>query len=139
MEDFRAQLRDLIEALQAEGVTPAFLVVDLPGAEEIKRVQGPDSMERFKDGAIRAVVSATGGADAFTYGDERVVVVLGAGWERLKTFALIQKLRRVMPMLGQSFDCYIAPEFDVIEYDPATGFSTLLNQLTQHRRREDVA
>jgi hypothetical protein len=139
MDDFRSQLRDLIESLQAEGVTPAFLVVDLQGADEIKRVQGIESMERFKDGAIRAVVSAANGADAFTYGDDRVVAVLGPEWDRLKTFALIQKLRRVVPMLGQSFDCYIAPAFDVVEYDPAAGFSGLITALTQRRRSEDVA
>jgi hypothetical protein len=139
MEDFRSQLRGLIDAMRAEGVDPAFLVVDLEGADSIRSSQGPDSIERFKDAAIRAVVSATGGADAFTYGDDRVVAVLGAEFSRLKTFALIEKLRRVIPPLGQSYDCYLRPAFDVLEYDERGGIGALIAQLTTRTPRDELS
>jgi hypothetical protein len=52
------------------------------------------------------------------YGEERIVAIL-AGFDRLRTFAMIEKLRRGLPLLAQSFDCFLRPEFDVLEYDAA--------------------
>jgi hypothetical protein len=138
MDDFRTQLRNLIEAMRAEGVTPAFLVVDLEGADAIKATRGAQSLEQFKEAATRAVINATGGGDAFTYGDDRVVAVLGAEWGRLRTFSLIDKLRRSIPILGQSYDCYLRPSFDVLEYDEAAGIGALIVQLTTRRTSEEL-
>jgi len=138
MDEFRTQLRNLIDEMRAGGVEPAFLVVDLEGAAAIK-AQGDDSLDRFKEGAIRSVVSATGGADAFTYGDDRVVAILGSEFDRLKTFAIIEKLRRAIPLLGQSFDCFLRPNFDVIEYDEATGIGALITQITTRRTQEELS
>jgi hypothetical protein len=140
MDDFRTQLRDLIDSMRADGVNPVFLLVDMPGAEDIRRTMGAESMDRFKDSAIAILTSATDGAEAFTYGDERLVAILGDRWDRLKTFALIQKLSRTIPLLGQSFDCHLAPSFDVLEYDEKTGISGLIAELaTRRHHEEDVA
>jgi hypothetical protein len=139
MEDFRTQLRALIDAMRAEGVEPAFLVVDLEGADTIKATRGAESLEQFKESAIRALVTATGGADAFTYGDDRIVAVLGADFTRLKTFAVIEKLRRTIPLVGQSFDCFLRPNFDVLEYDDAAGIGGLIAQLTTRRSSDELS
>ena len=139
MDEFRSQLRDLIDSFAAEGVVPTFIVVDLEGADQIKSAQGRESLDKFKEATIRAVVSATNGADSFTYGDDRVVAVLGAGWDRLRTFAMIEKLRRTIPLLGQSFDCYLRPEFDVFEYDEQGGIGAVIAQLTAARPREELS
>jgi hypothetical protein len=140
MDEFRTQLRNLIDAMRADGVEPAFLVVDLEGAAQIKiKARGIDSLDNFKDAAVRTVVNATGGADAFTYGDDRVVAILGGDFGRLKTFAVIEKLRRAIPLLGQSFDCYLRPNFDVIEYDEATGIGALITQITTRRSPEELS
>jgi hypothetical protein len=139
MEDFRTQLRALIDAMRAEGVEPAFLVVDLEGADTIKATRGAESLEQFKESAIRALVTATGGADAFTYGDDRIVAVLGADFSRLKTFAVIEKLRRTIPLVGQSFDCFLRPNFDVLEYDDAAGIGGLIAQLTTRRSSDELS
>lgn len=138
MDEFRTQLRNLIDEIRATGVEPAFLVVDLEGAAQLK-MHGEDTLAGFKEAAVRAVVNATGGADAFTYGDERVVAILGSDFGRLKTFAVIEKLRRAIPLLGQSFDCYLRPNFDVIEYDEATGIGALITQITTRRTPEELS
>ena len=115
----------------------AFLVVDLEGAAEIKQTRGEVSLRQFSAAAVEAVVSATSGADAFTYGDDKVVVILdSAQFDRLRTFALIQRLRRAIPMLGQSFDCYLRPEFDVLEYQPQSGIGGLIAAITKTRERD---
>ena len=134
MDDFRKQLQGVIDAMLAEGSQPAFLCIDLEGAEQIKKSHGVESLDLFKEAAISAVNNATNGADAFTYGDERIVAILGAEYDRLKTFALIQKLRRVIPLLGQSFDCFLRPECDVIDYDPVAGVAALINNLAVRTR-----
>jgi len=139
MDDFRSQLRAVIDAMLAEGVTPAFLLVDLEGAETIKSSHGAQSLDHFKEAAIRAVVSASGGADAFTYGDDRIVAILGAEFSRLKTFALIERLRRAIPLLGQSFDCFLRPAFDVLEYDEQAGITALITGLTTRRSHEELS
>lgn len=139
MEDFRSQLNNLISEMLAEGVTPVFLVVDLEGAEQIKKTRGQQGLDNFHEAAVAAVVAATNGADAFTYGDDRVVAVLGSEFDRLKTFALSQKLRRAIPFLGQSFDCFLRPEFDVVEYDPGAGVGALIKQLAAPRIRDEAA
>jgi hypothetical protein len=140
MDDFRTQLRGLIDEMRASGVNPAFLVVDLEGADSIRAARGAQSLEQFKEAAIRAVIGATGGlADAFSYGDDRIVAVLGAEFGRLKTFAIIEKLRRSIPFVGQSFDCFLRPEFDVFEYDEAAGIGGLIAQLTTRRSHEELS
>ncbi|MEX2225876.1 MAG: hypothetical protein WEB52_05430 [Dehalococcoidia bacterium] len=139
MDDFRSQLRGLIDSMRAEGVNPVFLVIDSEGADSIKAARGAESLEQFKDAVVRAVVSATGGADAFSYGDERVVAVLGSEWGRLRTFSLIDKLRRSIPLVGQSFDCFLRPNFDVLEYDDEAGIGALIAQLTTRRTNEELS
>jgi len=138
MDDFRSQLRNLIDAMREEGIEPAFLVVDLEGAESIKAARGAESLEQFKEAAIRALVNATGGADAFTYGDDRVVAVLGSDWGRLRTFSLIDKLRRTIPLIGQSYDCFLRPSFDVLEYDEQAGIGALIAQLSVRRTHDEL-
>ena len=140
MDDFRTQLTALIDHFREQGDQPLFLFVDLEGAEEIKRIRGADSLDQFKQSAIAIVSQATEGADAFTYGDESLVAILGAAqFDRLKTFALIQKLRRTIPLLGQSYDCFLRPEFDVLEYDAQSGVAGLISHITRARklRREE--
>ena len=138
MDEFRTQLRNLIDAMRADGIEPAFLVVDLEGAAQIK-AHGIDSLDNFKDAAVRTVVNITGGADAFTYGDDRVVAILGSDFGRLKTFSVIEKLRRAIPLLGQSFDCYLRPNFDVIEYDEQKGIGALITQITTRKTQEELS
>lgn len=139
MDEFRAHLTAAVDALLAQGVTPVFLVVELVGAGEIKRVHGAESLATFRDTATGAVVSAGHGCESFTYGDERVVAIL-PGFDRLKTFAIIEKLRRGLPYLAQSFDCVLHPEFDVIEYDATLGVGGVITQLVrQAQLRRDVA
>ena len=135
MDDFRTQLTALIDGLREQGDTPVFLVMDMDGAEDIKRVRGAESLEQFKQSAIEVVAQATNGADAFTYGDAKLIAILSANeFDRLKTFALIQKLRRAIPLLGQSFDCFLRPECDVLEYDPQVGVAGLINQIARQER-----
>jgi hypothetical protein len=132
---FRSQLSAVLDEMLADGDQPVFLVIDLDGAEELRRNHGAETMQNFKDAALAAVGSATGGADAFTYGEDRIVAILDQRFDRLKTFALIQKLRRAIPLLGQSFDCFLRPECDVIEYDAQSGVSGLIARLAQPRKR----
>lgn len=133
MDDFRDQLTAVLDHMIERGERPAFLIVDLEGAADIKRSHGQESLDKFKNAAIDALVAATNGADAFTYGEDRVVAILGHEWDRLKTFALIQKLRRAIPLLGQSFDCFLRPEFDVVDYDESAGIAGLIRQITTKR------
>ena len=140
MDDFRSQLSSVIDAMLAHGGQPLFVVAWLEGAEQMRAAHGADSLAKFKEAAIDAVVSATSGADTFTYGDEKIVVILdGAAYDRLKTFALIQRLRRAIPLLGQSFDCYLRPEFDVLEYDAQVGVGGLIAALAARPQRDDHA
>jgi GGDEF domain-containing protein len=139
MDDFRAQLSSVIDALLAEGVQPVFLVIDLYGVERIKQMHGQESIDKFRAAATGAITSAGSGCDAFTYGEDRIVAIL-PGFERLKTFAMAEKLRRSLPYLAQSFDFALQPEFDVLEYDAATGVPGLVNQLVKRRdRAQDAA
>ncbi len=135
MDDFRSQLTAVIDHMAQEGDTPLFLVIDLDGALDIKRMRGVEGLDNFKKDAIAMVSSLTNGCDAFTYGDETLVAILGASsYDRLKTFALIQKLRRAVPLLGQQFDCYLRPECDVLEYDPQTGAAGLISQIARRQQ-----
>lgn len=111
-----------------EDIEPVFLVVDLIGAEYIKRQHGTESLETFREAAADAIVGAARGGLALPYGEGRVVGIL-PGPDRLKTFALIDKLRRALPMLAQSFDCVLQPEFDVLEYDERSGIASVMSQL----------
>jgi hypothetical protein len=139
MDDFRSQLAAVVDDMLAQGVQPMFLVADLAGVEHIKRVHGIESLATFREAAIGAIVSAGQGCEAFSYGEERIVAIL-AGFDRLKTFAMIDKLRRGLPLLAQSFDCHLRPEFDVVEYDASTGIPGLIGQLAHQARRDrDVA
>jgi hypothetical protein len=137
MDDFRGQLNALIDHIRACGDEPLFLIVDLTGAEEIKRTRNAESLEEFKQAAIQIVSNATNGSDAFTYGDEKLVAILSAReFDRLRTFALIQKLRRAIPLLGQSYDCFLRPECDVLEYDPQSGVAGLISHITRMQKEQ---
>lgn len=139
MDDFRTQLSAVIDGMLAEGVKPVFLVIDLYGVERIKQMHGQESLDKFREATTGAITSAGRGCDAFTYGEDRIVAIL-PGFERLKTFALADKLRRSLPYLAQSFDFALHPEFDVLEYDAASGVAGLISQLIKRRERtEDVA
>ncbi len=135
MEDFRTQLTACIDGILAEGSTPVFLVVDMEGAGQIKRTYDLEALDRFRDAACNAVSSAGGGCDVFTYGEERIIAVL-EGVDRLKSFSIADKLRRGLPLLGQSFDAILHVEFDFIDYDPVTGVAGLINQLLHQQRQK---
>lgn len=139
MNEFRAHLEDAVDAVLAQGLKPVFLVVELSGSASIRRAHGADSLTAFRDAATGAIIAAGGGCDSFTYGEERVVAIL-PGFDRLKTFAIIEKLRRTLPYLAQSFDCVLHPEFDLIEYDITTGIGGVIAQLIRAAQvRHDVA
>jgi hypothetical protein len=138
MEDFRTQLSACIDEMLAQGLQPVFLVVDLEGAGQIKRMYDAEALERFRESACSAISSAGGDCDTFSYGEERIIAVL-AGIDRLKSFAIAEKLRRGMPLLGQSFDAALHVEFDFIDYDAATGIPGLIGQLTRPRPAADAA
>ncbi|MDP9235793.1 MAG: hypothetical protein M3P30_00090 [Chloroflexota bacterium] len=140
MDDFRSQLTAMIDDMTARGIAPAFLVVDLYGVERIKTAHGQESLDKFRAAATAAITSAAHGCDTFTYGEDRIVAVL-EGFDRRKTFALADKLRRGLPYLAQSFDFILRPEFDVLEYDATSGVAGLIAQLVTPRppNREEVA
>ena len=48
MDDFRTQLTAVIDHMMGEGDTPIFLVVDLYGALEIKRIRGAREPRRVQ-------------------------------------------------------------------------------------------
>ena len=138
MDDFRSQLTALIDEIVAAGQQPSFLVADLQGIDYIKRAHGQESFDTFRGAAVDAITSAGHGCDAFTYGDDRIVAVL-AGFGRLQTFSMIDKLRRSLPLLAQSFDCMLAPEFDLLEYDASTGVGGIILQLVRKPRLQSDA
>jgi hypothetical protein len=133
MDDFRAQLTAVIDDILAAGKEPMFLVIDLFGAEYIKANRGAQDLENFREAAMNAVTRAAPGSAAFCHGELRVVGIL-PGYDRLKTFALIDKLGRALPFVAQSYDCVLYPEFDTLEYDPKTGVAGLINHLVQKPR-----
>ena len=45
----------------------------------------------------------------------------------------------MLPLLSQSFDVMLQPEFDTIVYDEATGVAGVINQLVAPRRQADAA
>jgi hypothetical protein len=138
MDDFRVQLSSVIDGMVAEDLEPVFLVVDLWGAEDIKRNQGAESLAKFHEATMDSITNACGGT-AFVYGEFRVVGILPAP-SRLKTFALIQKLQRALPLLGQSYDCILHPDFDVLEYEAAAGVAGVISQLVRlPNLRQDAA
>ncbi len=134
MDDFRAQLTTVIDELAAQGIEPVFVLIDLAGAERIRKERGDEAFNHFRTSVISAVSSAGNGCDAFSYGDERVVAIL-TGVDRLKTFAIVEKLRRSLPFMAQSFDVPIRPEFDIIDYDPAKGVPGLVHELVKRSQR----
>ncbi|MHB8375931.1 MAG: hypothetical protein ACYDEB_03135 [Dehalococcoidia bacterium] len=138
MDEFRTELTAVVDAMRAAGVEPVFLVVDLEGIAAIRQMHGAASLDTFREAAIGAISAAGRGCDTFTYGDERIVAIL-AGFARLQTFALIEKLRRALPLLGQSFDVVLRPEFDVLEYDEQQGVAALVAQLAKLTRHRDAA
>ena len=138
MDDFRTQLKEAIDAMSEEGVEPVFLVIDLRGSIYIKRGQGIASFEKFRQSALDALAAAAEGCDTFTYGEERIVGIL-PGFGRLKTFALIERLRRALMLLAQSYDCTLAPDFDALELDPATGVAGVVNHLAAATREAGEA
>lgn len=138
MDDFRKELTALIDSLMAEGRTPMFLMVDLVGAEDLRRSSDIEALPNFRDACMASLASAAGDSQAFSYGDIRIVAILH-GFDRLKTFALVEKMRRMLPLLAQSFDCILAPEFDTLEYDERTGVSGLINQIVAPRQTMEAA
>jgi hypothetical protein len=136
MEDFRTQLKEAIDAMNEAGMEPVFLVIDLRGSTHIKQGQGIESFEKFRQSALDALGAAGEGCDTFTYGEERIVGIL-PGFGRLKTFALIERLRRALMMLAQSYDCTLSPDFDAFEFEPAKGVSGVVNHLAARRRETD--
>src|SRR5438067_2490370 len=135
MDDFRTQLKEAIDEMSDAGVEPVFLVIDLRGATYIKSGQGIESFDKFRQSALDALAAAAEGCDTFTYGEERIVGIL-PGFGRLKTFALIERLRRVLMMLAQSYDCTLSPDFDAVEFDAATGVAGVVNHLARPRAAE---
>jgi hypothetical protein len=138
MDDFRSQLTALIDEIVAAGQEPSFLVADLEGIDHIKKAHGAESFDKFRGAAVDAITSAGRGCDAFTYGDDRMVAVL-VGFGRLQTFSMIDKLRRSLPLLAQSFDCTLAPQFDIIEYDAEAGVGGIILQLVRRPRLQSEA
>jgi len=128
MDDFRTQLAAVIDELLAEGKRPVFLAVDLDGIEEIKRRRSEESLRQFLQSAIDAILRTTDASDAFSYEDRSIVAVL-PDVERLKLFARIDKLRRMLPILSQTYDCPLQPGFDVLEYEEGQGVAGLIKQL----------
>lgn len=138
MDDFRKELSAHIDALLAEGSAPIFLMVDLVGAEQLRRSSDPEALANFRDACMASLSNASQGSQVFSYGEIRIVAILH-GFDRLKTFALVEKMRRMLPLLSQSFDCVLAPEFDTLEYDERTGVSGLINQIVAPRREIEAA
>jgi hypothetical protein len=135
MNEFRAELTTLIDGFIAEGRKPVFLMVDLVGAEALRRSPSGDTLERFRETCTASLSATAGDAATFSYGDLRIVAILH-GYDRLKTFALIDKMRRMLPLLAQSFDCILAPEFDTLEFDERTGVAGIINQLVAPRQAD---
>ena len=130
MDDFREELSAAVHELTAAGVEPVLLVIELIGADDIKRTQGISSFEEFRASVAGALSSAGENCPAFFYGETRVCGVL-AGFARLKTFALIERLRRALPLLAQSYDCTVTPDFELVEYAPDSGVAGFVNHLIQ--------
>jgi hypothetical protein len=128
MDDFRTQLAAVIDELLAAGKRPVFLAVDLDGIEEIKQRRSEESLRHFLESAIDSILRTTGASDAFSYEDRSIVAVI-PDFERLKLFARIEKLRRSLPILSQTFDCTLRPGFDVLEYEEGQGVAGLIKQL----------
>ena len=139
MDDFRKELTAVVEELVAAGATPIFLMVDLVGAEYLRQsAKDPEALSRFRETCMASLSGAAGNASVFSYGEIRIVAIL-QGFDRLKTFALVEKMRRTLPLLAQSFDVLLQPEFDTIEFEPAAGVAGVINQLVAPRARMDAA
>ena len=138
MDEFRATLALQVDALLADGVEPIFLLVDLVGAEQLRLARDTEALPRFRDTCMATLSGAAGDAPVFSCGDTRITALL-SGYDRLKTFALIEKMRRMIPLLSQSYDTIVAPEFDTIEYDEGTSITGVINQLTAPRRQPEAA
>lgn len=138
MDDFRRQLTEHLDVILEQGVEPMFLMVDLVGAEVLRYARDTDSLPRFRETCMTSLSGAAGNSPVFAYGEFRIIGLLG-GYDRLKTFALVDKMRRMLPLLAQSYDCIVTPEFDTIEYDPQAGIAGLINQLAAPRRQVDAA
>jgi len=138
MDDVRKELAATIDAMVAEGEVPMFLMVDLVGAEYLRQSARGDALATFRETCMASLSAAAGDTQVFSYGEIRIVAILH-GFDRLKTFALIEKMRRMLPLLGQSFDIDVQPEFDTLELDPATGAAGVIAQLVAPRQRADAA
>jgi hypothetical protein len=138
MDDFRTQLSELIGAMLEQDIEPVVLVVDLWGSEYVKRQLGAESADQFRESASNCITNICGGG-AFVYGEQRIIAVLPAP-SRIKTFAFIQKLQRSLPLVAQSYNCLLQPEFDVLEYEPSSGVAGIMAQLVKLPMvRTDVA
>jgi hypothetical protein len=138
MDDFRTELTAAIDAMRQDGIEPSFLIVDLHGLTAVKQSSDAGALATLQDAATGAISAAAGGCDTFTYGEARVVAIL-QNYRRLQTFALIDRLSRALPLLGQSFDCALRPEFDVLDYDDQAGVAGLVSQLAKLTRDREAA
>jgi hypothetical protein len=139
MDDFRRELTSLVDGLVAAGIMPMFLMVDLNGAEHLRiSSNDPGALTRFRETCMDSLSGAASKAEVFSYGDLRIIAVL-PGFDRLKTFALVERMRRALPLLAQSFDVLIQPEFDTIEFDEASGVAGVINQIVAPRGQLDAA
>ena len=129
MDDFRSQLNEIVDAMLEQNIEPVVLVVDLWGSEYIKRHRGAESADQFREAAGNCITNICGGG-AFVYGEQRIVGVMPAP-NRIKTFAFIQKLQRSLPLVAQSYDCILQPEFDVLEFEPSGGVAGIMAQLVK--------
>lgn len=138
MDTFRIQLAEHVDALRAEGIEPMFLMIDLVGAEQLRFSRDQEALPRFRETCMGTLSGAAQEAPVFSHGDVRIIAIL-AGYDRLKTFALIEKMRRMIPLLSQSYDCVVTPEFDTIEFEPETGINGVWTQLTAARKQVEAA
>jgi hypothetical protein len=138
MEDIRDPLRAACDEILGRGETPVVVVMDLPGAGVIRHQRDDASLRDFHAAVGASFVAAARGGAWLPVSDERVIGVLPA-CERLRLFALIGKLERSLPLVAQSYDCELVPEFDSVEYDERTGLAGLVSYVTRPRPREQVA
>lgn len=131
MDDARSQLAAAVDEAMAQGKTPAFLVIDLMGADYVKSLHGGERLGRFRESAMDLFRSnARPGSIVVETSESRLIGLL-VGFGRLETFAFVERLRRALPLLAQSFDCDVVPDFDIVEYDPEAGIGGLAAYLAK--------
>lgn len=135
MDDARSQLTAAVDEAMAQGKTPVYVVVDLLGAAYVKSLHGGQRLAAFRESAAAVLASNGQGCPVVAASDDRLIAVL-AGFGRLQTFAFVERLRRALPLLAQSFDCDLLPDFDIVEYDPQAGVGGLTAYLAKRAQPE---